>query len=99
MSEEHAKPEPFGAAVTAEFIGGPRDGVTMELPRLEHRWLLPVIKPLTLDEMRTLGAYPDPSNPLSFTPIAVYDLALDPEMKRPSLNDEGRYRYEFKGYR
>lgn len=96
---EDALAELFGIAIVAEFVGGPRDGETQQLPRLEHRWLVPIARQLTLDEMRTFGTYPNPDNPHERTEVAMYDVALDSEMKRPSLNDAGHYRYEFKGYR
>lgn len=79
--------------IIAVFVGGPRDGETIELERLEHRWMMPAPRPLTLD---VRDATLDPAD-LMMT-VAVYYLATDPAMGRPSINDVGHYRYEFEGY-
>lgn len=79
--------------IIAEFIGGPRDGEIMELPDLRTRWLFPA--PLDLVASFTS----EELFPTYIPRVLAYDLALDPVMRRPSLSDAGRYRYEFVGER
>lgn len=79
--------------IVAEFIGGPRDGEVMALPDLRDQWLFPVPAPLTFAVNLVKYGATDAMRCL------IYDLALDPEMGRPSLNDKGHYRYRFAGQR
>lgn len=78
--------------VVVEFVGGPRDGEVRTMPDLRDRWLFPA--PVAAAFVRA-----DDTNMLSAHPVIVYELMRDPQMRKPSLSDAGRYRYEFKGYR
>lgn len=78
--------------VVVEFIGGPHDGLIQALPNLRSPYLFPIERPLTLAD------YLEPVAP-TVTTYLLYEVDLDPEMKRPSLSDEGRYRYSYRGVR
>ncbi|MEV7263990.1 hypothetical protein AB0N38_10605 [Micromonospora aurantiaca] len=80
--------------VVAEFYGGPLDGEVAALPDLRHAWLVP--RP---PSMPTVWVDPGETIPAVAPPCLVYTLAHDPLTGRPSINDAGRYRYEFGGYR
>lgn len=80
-------------SITAEFVGGPNDGDTRELPDLRDTWVLPV-------SPAVMAFTPAPDHGVFETfPVAVYKLARDPDLHRPSRNDAGRYRYQFDGIR
>lgn len=79
-------------SITAEFIGGPHDGLIQALPDLRSPYLFPIEQSLALADY--LGAVAP-----SVLTYLVYEVDLDPEMKRPSLSDEGRYRYRYAGIR
>lgn len=79
--------------IIAEFVGGPNDGRISALHELVPTWRLPVMN---------MAYRFVPSNDEGFDEtfkVAEYELALDPDLHRPSINDEGRYRYTFRGYR
>lgn len=81
--------------VVAEFYGGPLDGEVETLPDLRHAWLVPrapSMAPEWVDPGETVP-------PVAPPPCLVYTLAHDPLTGRASINDAGRYRYEFGGYR
>lgn len=87
------------AKVVAEFYGGPSDGEIQELPHLAYSWRIPIAPPVSA----VLCEFVSESEPLRDRPgtrtvVVEYELVRDPAMGRPSINDQGRYRYEFKGY-
>jgi hypothetical protein len=83
-----------GQPITAEFIGGPRDGQVMELPDLRSTWLFPAPAPPPTFTVQPYELYP-----MTTLEVMVYEVILDPEMGRPSLSDDGRYRYRYAGIR
>lgn len=87
-------------AIVAEFVGGPSDGRLSALPELVPTWRLPVMNGDCSVLNSGYSFIPSDSEYIDETvKVAEYELALDPDLRRPSINDEGHYRYTFKGYR
>lgn len=83
------------AEVEIELVGGPRDGEIRQAPDRRDVWVFPV----PLSTLAIGFKMPDPDEiPMATYPVAVYRLALDPDLHRASINDAGRYRYEFQRY-
>lgn len=79
--------------ITAQLIGGPQDGTHIALPHP-----LDVIRlPIPGDISRIW----DTDAPLAAieTKEMQYRIALDPAMGRPSIDDQGNYRYIYIGDR
>lgn len=78
----------------AELVGGPRDGEVRPITDLRDEWRFPgpVAVPFIAESDDEALMNP------TFL-VMIYRLALDPDLHRPSINDIGQYRYEFKGYR
>lgn len=78
--------------VEVEFYGGPHDGRIGQLSKLLPIWRLPVPLSVTYDPV------PEPAGLLPTFPVAEYELAFDPVTHRPSINNDGRHRYNFVRY-
>lgn len=76
-------------SIEVEFIGGPQDGLTWAVPDLRSPYLIPIPDPGLTFAASTVPAYL----------CLVYEVELDPMMRRPSLSDSGRYRYRYTGTR
>lgn len=76
-----------------ELVGGERDGAALSVDTLPLVYLVPMRTTLSLADMR-----PDRPNE-SMVEVMTYEQMFDPAMGRPSLNDEGRYRYRYAGVR
>lgn len=76
----------------AVFWGGPRDGETAALPDLPLIYLVPAMPPVAW-----IYSANDPDVDTLPSRCLVYELVY--AHGRPSLDDAGRYRYEYRGTR
>lgn len=90
-------------SVEAEFIGGPQDGLIQALPGLRNYHLFPAGPGLTFtlppdDGLEARGGLREATANISMT-CSVYEVELDPVMRRPRPGINGRYRYRYQGTR
>lgn len=80
--------------IEVEFIGGPQDGLIQALPDLRNHYLFPAAEAhaFTFADHFPQDVLPTPE-------CLIYEVELDPVMRRPSINDQGRYRYRYTGIR
>lgn len=76
---------------TAVLIGGPRDGVVVELRILEYVLRIPYVEGLD-----PLDPPPDDGPPS--TSLSTLDYVLAMYLGRPSKDNHGRLRYVFEGH-